>query len=140
MVGARPDPRCSENLRDFGPQTRLELGASVGGDDVRNAELCDPTADEVAGDRLGVHGGQGNRRRPPCEAVHDGQQVRVACRGWQRSNQVDMDVLEAGARRLEGAHGWLGVALNLCALAVGAGANVVPYVDANLGPDEPCCQ
>ena len=51
-----------------------------------------------------------------------------------------MDVLEAGIRRLEAAHGWFGVSLHLSSLAVRAGAHEVSDIGADFGPDESCCE
>ena len=140
MIGAGADPSCPQETRNFCPESGLELGASVRRDELRYPETGDPAADEVSCDCGGVHRRQWYRLRPAGEAIDDRQQVRVAA-GWRQwADQIDVDVLEPSARGLEAAHGRLGVAVNLRALTVLAGADEVPYVGADPGPDEPRSQ
>ena len=136
VVGAGPDARGSEELGEFCPEPGLELGSSVGGDELWHAEASDPATDEMAGHGDGIHGGKRDCFGPSGEPVHDSQQVGVAVRRWKWSDQIDMDVLETRVGCLEVAHRWLGVTLDFGSLAVMAGTDEVTDVGVDFGPGE----
>ena len=85
-----------ELLAEVRPQGRGELRATIRGDVGGNTKAGDPLVDEG----LGTVGGGGRCHRngfhPAGGAVDDGEKVSVTCRWWQRTHEINVQVLKAG--------------------------------------------
>lgn len=72
-----------EGLAEVGPEAGSELRAAIGGEVGRDAKASDPVVNEGVGAVGGGGGGERNGFTPAGGAIHDGEEVGMACRGWQ---------------------------------------------------------
>ena len=118
------------------PKVGSELRPTVGGEVVRDAEPCDPVADESSDTRLCRRVCHRNCLRPACEAVHDCEEVDLVLRGREGANDVDMDTAEASVWRRPFNKRGMDVALDLRSLASMAFLTPAANVTLESMPDE----
>lgn len=102
----------------------------------RHAKSADPNGGESLSHGVGGDVSDESGLGPTCEAVHTGKEVAVACRGWQGTDEVDVDVVESLRERREGAGRRLSVSRQFGGLAVSASASPQSDVLADPLPDE----
>ena len=118
------------------PKVGSELRPTVGGEVVRDAEPCDPVADESSDIRLCHRVCHRNCLRPACEAVHDCEEVDLVLRGREGANDVEMDTAEASVWRWSFNKRGMDVALDLRSLASMAFLTPAANVTLESMPDE----
>ena len=118
MVGRRELGLGTQELVELVPELSDELCAAVRGDISGRTKPGNPVAQERV--RAGLGGGicQRDGFRPLGEAVDDGEEVPVAPGFRQRSDQINVQAVEAFLRRLAGGQRRAGVAGDLGRLAV----------------------
>ena len=102
-----------------------------------DTEPGDPSGDEGVGHGVCCYVSDGGSLGPTCEAIHAGEDVAVTCRGWQRTDEVDVNVLESLRDGREGARWRVSVARHLGSLTFGAGASSQSDVLVDRLPDKP---
>lgn len=123
----------------FVPRVSLELAASVRGEAEMDAKTADPSSDDgvihgVRGD-VSDRGGSG----PACEAIHAVEDVAVACRGWEGTDKLYVDVVESLCDGREGPGRRVSMPSYFAGLATSAGAGPQSDVLVDSLPDEARC-
>lgn len=95
VVAGGPVPTDSQKSHDSAPHAGLELTPTVGRQAEGDTESRDPRANEGTGDGVGGDVSQWCSFGPSCETVDASQDVPVTTGVGKRSNQVNVDMIEA---------------------------------------------
>ena len=120
-------------------QGGLELGASVGGDDGRNAEAGDPAGYKSLCDCISCDIGNGYGFGPTGEPVNNRQQIGVTLTEWQRTDKVKVDVVKSGIWGREWKERCSGVPLHLSPLALLTSPCPGADISVDVRPHKPGC-
>ena len=96
VIRSRPEVLTSQELHQRCPQTRLKLSSSINCDGQRNSESCNPTSGKGEGNCFRCDVRHGQCLGPSSEAIDACEQVTVSTRWRERTDDVNMDLIEMG--------------------------------------------
>ena len=105
MIGRSSDAGATKEIQHRTEQRRLELLATVCGNDGRGAKPGDPLVDKCMDHRFSFGISDRNCFRPTAEMINACKQVSTTSRDGKRSNEVEMKVTEASVRHTKGSNG-----------------------------------
>src|SRR5678815_6093917 len=143
-VRDRVETGCMDLLRtkqahQIFPKEGFENGTLIRRDRERNAKPRDPMGQESFSNRFSCSNREWDSFCPTSEPINTGEDISLAMRRWERSNNVDVNSFKTLARGQEGAQGSFSVSLHLRALTSHAGADPIRYIGVNFRPHKTSC-
>src|SRR5678815_4638340 len=134
MEAGRMDLLRTKQAHQIFPEEGFENATLIRRNREKNAKPRDPMGQESFSNRFSSSNREWDSFRPTSEPINTGEDISLAMRRWERSNNVDVDSLKPLTRRQESAQGSFSMSLHFRALTSHTGADPVRYVGVNFRP------